>query len=155
MDVLIRKATTDDLLAIQKLSQELFQAELVRDPLLNMNWSMGEEGRKIFYARITEENRFCFVAEIDGMIVGYATGSILPTLAWRPVKRLEMENLIVSEHYRNQKIGDKLTQQVFDYAKSLGMERVMVSAYAANEHAIRFYKRAGFIPDSLQLEKVL
>lgn len=155
MNVTIRKATVDDLPQIQKLSQELFQVEQVRDPLLNMDWSMGEEGRKTFLSRITEENRFCFVAEADSQVVGYTTASVLPILAWRPVKRLEMENLIVTEKYRGQRIGEKLAQTLFDLAKSLGLERVMVSAYAANEHALRFYKRIGFVPDSLQLEKVL
>lgn len=155
MDIVIRKATVADLEFVQELSQELFRVELVRDPLLNMDWSMGEEGRKTFLSRITEENRFCFVAETNGEIVGYTTASVLPILPWRPVKRLEMENLIVTEKYRGQRIGEKLAQILFDLAKSLGLERVMVEAYAANEHALSFYKRVGFVPDSLQLEKVL
>lgn len=155
MEVIIRKATVDDLPRVQELSQELFTVEKVRDPRLNMEWSMGEDGRKIFLARITEEKRFCFIAEVDGKIVGYSTGSELPVYAWRPVKRLELENLIVTEKYRGQRIGEKLAQAVFDLAKQWGMERVMLSAYAANEHALRFYKRVGFAPDSIQLEKVL
>ena len=155
MQVVIRKATVDDLPQVQRLSQELFQVEQVRDPLLNMHWSEGEEGRKTFLARITDENRFCFVAMSGQEIVGYATGSVLPILAWRVVKRLELENLIVTEKYRGQQVGEKLAQAVFDLGKSLGMQRVMVSAYAANDGAIKFYKRMGFIPDSLQLEITL
>lgn len=108
MDITIRKATVTDLPQIQKLSQELFQVEQVRDSLLNMDWSMGEGGRKTFLARIIEKDKFCFLAEIHGEIIGYTTASILPILPWRPVKRLEMENLIVTEKYRGQKIGEKL-----------------------------------------------
>lgn len=155
MDIKIRKATIADLPRVQELSQELFSVELQRDSLLNMDWSLGEEGRKTFLSRITDKNRFCFVAEAGGEVVGYATGSVLPILAWRAVKRLELENLIVTEKYRGKKVGEKLARTVFDLGKSLGMQRVMVSAYAANDGAITFYKRVGFVPDSLQLEKDL
>ena len=153
MEVTIRKATIEDLPAVQELSQELFYSDLPHDPLMNVDWSFSEDGKKIFTARITEPNRFCLVAEINGKIIGYTTGSVLSVPAWRPVKRLELENLIVTEKYRGQRIGEKLAQAVVDLAKSLGMQRVMVAAYATNDRAIKFYKRVGFIPDTLQLEK--
>lgn len=155
MDVTIRKATIEELPKIQELSQELFFSDYPNDNLLNKEWSYGEDGKKIFTQRITEENRYCLVAQVDGKIVGYASGSVLPLQEWRPVKRLEMENLIVTEKYRGQGIGEKLAQAVFDLAKSLGLERVMVAAYATNDGAIKFYKRIGCIPDTLHLEKVL
>lgn len=155
MDISIRKATIEDLPRVQELSQELFFSDYPNDSLLNTDWTYSEEGKKSFVSRITEENGFCFVAQTNEGVIGYATGSIMPILAWRPVKRLEMENLIVTEKFRGQGIGEKLAQAVFDLGKSLGMERVMVSAYATNDGAVKFYKRVGFIPDCLQLEKVL
>src|SRR5260221_389917 len=138
MDVQIRKATIEDLPRVQQLSQELFLSDYPRDPLLNKEWSYNEDGKTSFLKRITEENRFCFVAELGGEIIGYTTGSVMEILSWRPVKRLEMENLIVTEKYRGQGIGEKLAQKVFDLGKQLGMERVMVAAYATNDGAVKF-----------------
>ncbi len=155
MDVVIRKATKEELPKIQELSQELFLSDESRDSLLNMEWSRSEDGKKIFLSRIVEDNKFCFVAEVEKEIVGYTTGSVMEVYAWRPVKRLEMENLIVTQKYRGQGIGEKLALAVFDLGKSLDMERVMVTAYATNGEGIRFYERIGFAPDSLQLEKIL
>ncbi|HYK08604.1 MAG TPA: GNAT family N-acetyltransferase [Candidatus Eisenbacteria bacterium] len=155
MDVTIRKATIEDLKRVQELSQELFFSDYSNDPLLNVDWTYSPEGEKSFTTRIMDEDKFCFVAEIDGEIIGYASGSTLPVHAWRPVKRLEMENLIVTQKYRGQRIGEKLAQAVFDLGKSLGMERVMIAAYATNDGAIKFYQRIGCIPDTLHLEKVL
>lgn len=153
MDIIIRKALPTDLSAIQKLSQELFYSDYPNDSLLNKSWSFSGNGKETFLKRITEPDRFCLLAETSGEIIAYASGSILAVPAWRPVKRLELENLIVTEKYRGQRIGETLTQAVFDLAKSLGIQRVMVAAYATNEGAIKFYKRVGFIPDTLQLEK--
>jgi ribosomal protein S18 acetylase RimI-like enzyme len=155
MDVTIRKATIEELPRIQKLSQELFFSDFSNDPLLNTNWTYSPEGEKSFTSRIMDEDKFCFVAEVNKEIIGYASGSTMPILAWRPVKRLEMENLIVTEKYRGQGIGEKLAQAVFDLGKSLGMERVMVASYAMNDGAVKFYKRVGFVQDTLHLEKVL
>jgi len=66
-----------------------------------------------------------------------------------------MENLIVTKEFRGHGIGEQLAKAVFDLGKKLGMERVMVASYAMNDGAIKFYKRVGYVPDTLHLEKVL
>ncbi len=155
MDVIIRKATSADLPAVQKLSCELFLSDVSHDPLLNKQWTYQKEGEAYFSKRVTQAEGICFVAELDGTIVGYTTGNSMPVLSWRPVRRIELENLIVTALYRGKGIGEQLVHALFAWGKSLGMERVMVSAYAINEGGIRFYKRIGFIPDSVQMEKIL
>lgn len=155
MDIFIRQGKVEDLQAIQKLSQELFYSDLPSDPFLNEQWTYQKEGEDYFLGNLTGEKGVCFLAEVNKEIVGYVTGKALPVAAWRPVKRTEMDNLIVSASFRGQKIGEKLCQAFFDWSKQQGVERVMVSAYAINDGAIRFYKRVGFIPDSVQLEKTI
>ncbi len=155
MNIPIRKATLGDFQAVQKLSQELFLSDMPSDPLLNSQWTYQKEGESYFTKRITGTEGICFVAEFDGAVIGYVTGNIMEVLSWRPVRRLEMENLIVTVSYRGKRIGEQLAQKLFDWGKHLGMERVTVTAYAINEGGIRFYKRIGFIPDSLLLEKTL
>lgn len=155
MDIHIRKATEKDVKEVQRLSQELFEEEIVRDPALHMQWSLGENGRETFLKRITENDRFCLLAEENGVIIGYAMGSILPVPLWRQVKRLELENIVVTKQYRNAGVGAMLTEKVFALVKELGMDRVMVEVYALNEQGICFYKRMGFVPETLQLEKIL
>ncbi len=153
MNTVIRQAIESDLAAVQKLSKELFESEQHRDPLLNMQWTYQQEGEEHFKKRVSGEEGVCFVAEISGEVVGYTTGSVMRIVSWRPVRRVEMENLIVSDSYRGQGIGEKLAERLVEWAKEQGVERIMVSAYAANDGAIKFYKRNGFVPDSIELEK--
>lgn len=150
--IVIRKATLADLSSIQELSQELFHADLPHDPLLNEKWTY-QEGEKYFKDRMSEEKFICFVAESDGKIIGYATGSVLPILAWRPIERVELENLIVTEEYRSQGVGKMLIDTFAKWGKEKGAKRILVSAYAINDRGISFYERNGFKKDSLQLEK--
>ena len=60
--------------------------------------------------------------------------------------------MFVEKAYRSHKIGAALAQHFLEWTKARGAERVSVSAYAANEGAIRFYKSLGFQPKNLVLE---
>jgi len=45
-----------------------------------------------------------------------------------------------------------LVRAFMDWARARGAQWLTVSAFAANERAIVFYRRAGFAPHSLTLE---
>lgn len=155
MNVLIRKAKSHELKAIQDLNHQLFLSDSQSDPLLNIDWPYQPEGIDYFERMIAGVNGVCFVAEVDEQIIGYLAGCLRKNHnAWQ-VRRTEVENMIVASEYRSQGIGSRLIEAFFEWSKQQDVTHVLVGAFAANERAIEFYKRQGFKPYELFLEAQL
>ncbi len=150
--LIVRRARNDELDKVVGFNAQLFKEDAgQRDPLVNQNWPQ-DEGKEYFLKRIEDDERICLVAEMDGKLVGYLAGSIKGTETWRPVKRTELENMFVMPEFRSKGVGRELVNKFKEWSKEKGVERVLVVAYASNERAIEFYKKSGFVPDSVGLE---
>lgn len=57
---------------------------------------------------------------------------------------LEIDNFVVDEPWRGQRVGEKIIQFAIAEAQRLGCEAVMLDVYTDNEAANRFYDRLGF-----------
>ena len=67
-NIIIRKATIDDLDKVQKLNEKLFLREFKKfNKFLNMKWTFSEKGKKYFEGLI--KNDFVYVATMDNIIV--------------------------------------------------------------------------------------
>lgn len=149
----IRKAIIDDLKAIQELNYELFLYEEKHDNTLDMQWPHDPAGEHYFKEKIAGQGCVCFVAEIDGKIVGYLAGGITKSESYRTVKKItELENTLVSKDFRGQKIGEQLFAAFSEWSKQNGAEKIKVTASAGNAGAIRFYEKVGFAPYVVNLE---
>ncbi len=151
MPVSIRLAKESELKSVQDLNYQLFVHDQDYDSLLNMDWPY-EEGAEYFQDRIAGKG-VCLVAESDGQIIGYLAGSIIAPYSYRQVKKQsDLENTLVLEEFRGQRIGERLFEAFADWSRTQGAERIKVSAAAENAEAIRFYQRVGFIDYSTELE---
>ena len=151
-EIQIRKATLADTDAILGLSANLFREDAgQRDPFMDLDWPL-KEGKGYYSSIITGANSLCLVAEAGDKLVGFLTGYIRRDSSMRPVRMAELESMFVSHAYRKQAIGLRLAEGFLDWCKLKGARRVSVIAYWANEGAIAFYKRLGFIPHELTLE---
>lgn len=150
----IRKATLDDLKSIQELNLLLFKKEKKEyDQRLDLSWTYGTIGTSFFTKRITNEDSFAVVAESKGNLVGYLVGSIKAPHNYRKIKKsAELENMLVLEEFRNQKIGTKFFQQFLTWAKKKKVEIITVAVSAKNTKGINFYKKAGFKDYDVTLE---
>ena len=54
--------------------------------------------------------------------------------------------MYVMPAWRGQNVGSRLVGQFTSWAKTKGAVQLRVTAYTANEGAIRFYQRQGFTP---------
>ena len=148
----IRKAKLSELKTIQDLNKALFESDSDKDAELNMNWPY-EDGKEYFEGAIKGTTGVCFVAEENGEIIGYLAGSIKKVVpSFRPVRRSEVENMLVKEEYRSKGIGAELMAAFIDWSRSNGIKYVFVQAYSSNTGAINFYKKQGFDPYSAELE---
>lgn len=154
-DVQVRRATGADLDAIVTFNHALFQEDAgQRDPTLNLNWSR-EGGKAHFTYHLTVSDSYTGVAVLDDRIIGYLVGYVSPPTTLRPVTTAELESMFVEEEVRSQGVGHDLIDAFVEWCREQGAERISVTAYTANDAAIRFYQRLGFEPKSLSLERVV
>ncbi|WP_167605087.1 GNAT family N-acetyltransferase [Maribellus sediminis] len=132
MEIVIRKATDDDIPAIFGLIQELAIYENGLDKVKNSVDQMYAE--KDFFN--------CYVAEDNGEIIGMSLYYFV-YYTWVG-KALYLDDLFVKEAYRGKKIGSKLMQKMMDVAREEKCHRLRLQVLNWNSPAIEFYKKSGF-----------
>lgn len=143
-NVVLKKATNEDLECIQKLNRKLFVREFEKyNKLLNIEWTFGEKGTK-YFKEIIQDN-FVYVAKINNNIIGYLAGSIHNVNECFTEKFAEIENMYIENQYRRLKIGSKLIIKFKEWCKENKVKYVKVSAWSQNIDAINFYKNNDFI----------
>jgi GNAT superfamily N-acetyltransferase len=80
-----------------------------------------------------------FVAENDGLIVGFALYYVRYS-TWKGC-RLYLEDLLITEEMRGKGIGKLLFDRIITEAKELGFSGMVWQVLDWNEPAIKFYKK--------------
>lgn len=142
-NVIIRKATLDDLFEIQNLNNLLFKLEKENfDPTLVEDWPLSADGKNYFKELI--ENNFVVVAIINNEIVGYLAGSINEKGSYEEIQYGEVNNMFIKSECRGYGLGKMLINEFKKYCSSNSINNLVVTASAKNVNAIEFYKRNGF-----------
>lgn len=100
-----------------------------------------------------------FVAEVDGVVVGFAVYYVRYS-TWKGC-RMYLEDLIVTEDMRGKKIGKLLFDRLIQEAKEKGFSGMVWQVLDWNEPAINFYNKyganieAGWLNASLSREQIL
>ena len=142
-NVLIKKATLEDLKTIQNLNNELFKLEKENyDSTLVSNWPLTNEGKLYFEDLIN--NQYVIVAILNDEIVGYLAGTINEKGSYEEIQYGEINNMLVKDECRGYGIGKMLINNFKDYCRENNIYNVKVEASAKNENAINFYKKNGF-----------
>ncbi len=94
-----------------------------------------------------------FVAEEDGMILGFALYYIRYS-TWKGC-RLYLEDLIVTEAARGKGIGKLLFDRLIVEARELGYSGMVWQVLDWNEPAINFYKKYGAVVEAGWLNAAL
>jgi GNAT superfamily N-acetyltransferase len=99
-----------------------------------------------------------FVAETDGIIIGFALYYVRYS-TWKGC-RMYLEDLIVTENMRGKGIGKLLFDQLIVEARELGFSGMVWQVLDWNEPALNFYKKyeasveAGWLNASLSKEQL-
>lgn len=131
--MIIRKAEIADFTSVHRLILELAHYEKAPDEVITTPNTLSD-----FCLR---ENPFvfCWVAEIDSVIVGTAICYIRYSTWKGPV--LYLEDIVVSELYRRKGVGSELLNVVFSFARENAFNKVTWQVLDWNELAIDFYKK--------------
>jgi GNAT superfamily N-acetyltransferase len=84
-----------------------------------------------------------FVAEINGKPVGMASAQIAVSTSAGGISLL-VEDVFISEEYREKGIGSALMENIKSWGKRLGAVRMQLVADRNNETAIKFYLKLGW-----------
>lgn len=145
MNFTIRRATLVDFETILRLNHALFEADHAHDEALNLNWPLSNEAAEYYRTKLSKPENVAFVAEDSKKnILGYVIGSSTNKFRYRSVKTGELENMYVVSEARRKGVGKALIEALKHWLKETGVDRVYVSAYGKNEHAIHFYDAMGF-----------
>lgn len=79
----------------------------------------------------------CYVYELDGEIVGFATMDLFSD-------RSELIDICVSLLHRNKKIGDALLKKIIEVSKNNNCKNITLEVRCDNDFAIRLYKNNEF-----------
>ncbi|MBU4373365.1 MAG: ribosomal protein S18-alanine N-acetyltransferase [Euryarchaeota archaeon] len=120
--IIIRKFQPPDFQWVIDIERKVFDEH---DPYLYMQ----------FYETYPET---FLVAEINGIVVGYAAGF----LASLGVGRIF--SLAVHPAYRNRRVGSNLLKEIINTFRALGVLEIILEVRSSNTKAKRFYKRHGF-----------
>jgi len=141
MDIIIRRASQTDCPRLLELIYELAVYEKApQEVTVSLShFSDSGFGANPFWRG--------FVAEVDGMVVGMALYYIRYS-TWKG-QRMYLEDILVTESMRGNKIGSKLMDQLIIEAKEKNFTGMNWQVLEWNEPAIHFYKKynASFDPE--------
>jgi [ribosomal protein S18]-alanine N-acetyltransferase len=82
--------------------------------------------------------RVALVAEADGEVIGFVTGSLVALQA-------ELESIAVDRAVHRRGIGAALLESLIREAASAGAEEILLEVRVSNLRALQLYGRAGFV----------
>jgi ribosomal protein S18 acetylase RimI-like enzyme len=94
-----------------------------------------------------------FVARNGDRIVGFVTFGRESETFEQNIVRGQIHNIFVSEDHRGEGIGSDLLSAAEERLAAMGVDAVALQSMATNERARAFYRRHGYTPHRIELEK--
>jgi ribosomal protein S18 acetylase RimI-like enzyme len=104
---------------------------------------VNEDFKRVVEDHSTRDNEACFVAEIQGKVVGFMISYIL-TAGFGEAKSAWIAILGVDPHFMGQGIGATLATKIFSFYKAEGIENVYTSVRWDSTDMLSFFKTLGF-----------
>ena len=97
-----------------------------------------------------------FVAEKDGVVVGYVYAALEP-LSWKELRGPAgfIHDVAVAEKARRSGVATKLMETAFEWLRDRGAPRVILWSAAANDAAHPLFHRLGFRDTMVEMTKEL
>ena len=130
-NVVIRRLKTVDANDISKIYSAITQKSVKTD------------FKNLIEKHAQRDEDACFVAELDGKVVGFMISYIL-TLGFGIEKSAWIATLGVDPKYMGQGIGDKLAREILKFYKDLGIKYIYTSVRWDSADLLSFFKTLGF-----------
>lgn len=158
MELIIRAATPGDAETLCELFDEADQ--LHRDQLPDrFQAPPGPARDKAFLLGLLADQRVAlFVGEREGTLLGLVQAAVTntpPLSIFVPRCYVVVDTLVVKAGFRQQGIGQKLMEQVQQWALAKGATAVELNVYQVNQEAMAFYRQLGYDTLSQKMSKSL
>ncbi|RLG67480.1 ribosomal-protein-alanine N-acetyltransferase [archaeon] len=132
LDVVVRKATLDDLNAVIAINRE----------------ALPENYHYDFFLRILQNyNDLFYVAEYNDEIIGYIMCRVewgLPHIGFGLVSKGHIVSLAVRTPYRRRGVASRLLEAVHNKMKQMGIKEAFLEVRVNNIPAIKLYEKFGY-----------
>lgn len=105
-------------------------------------FKVSEEVLRKRFLEMVEQNYKCAVMKHKCELIGVC-GMWFCTRHYSG-KTIEIDHIFIKKEFRNQGLGKKFMQYIYDYAERKGVEAIELNAYLKNEASHRFYNNEGF-----------
>lgn len=154
MEITVRRATRADIPVLGRLGALLVRTHHAFDAKRFLPASPQTESGYGSYlgSQLDEPSVAVFVAEEDGLVIGYAYSAVEGTnyMELRGPAGV-LEDIVVDPARRRHGAGRKLLQATMEFLKSRGAPRVVLSTAVQNEAARSLFESAGFRPTMIEL----
>ncbi len=125
------------------------------DPeVMNTDWPQ-QHGRASFEALVDDPDRVGLLAELGGELAGGLMASFPELTPFVRLREARLNSLWVLPEHRGTGAGALLVEEFVTWARERGAPYAVVTAFAANPGAQRFYERRGFAPHTVTLRMPL
>ncbi len=96
---------------------------------------------------IQRDDTYCFVARVDGEIVGYAIGvmrKIPESVHAKEYNYMYLDQIAVDPAFQRKSVGRKLVIALTNCARQNGLGQVVLDTWEFNDKARRFFQSLGF-----------
>lgn len=112
------------------------------------------EGIAWFRDLLNDKNVKILIAFIDSEVVGYVIAKVLKreeNVFIYPSQFIEIDQIVVTEKYRNMGVGRALVEGIKNHAREIGINTLSLSVLARNSNAIKAYTSMGFEPEGIKM----
>lgn len=159
-DVLIRKATLDDVPQLMRLWKGLMAYHDRRygygRGIFEYRPNKVAIYLKFLKKQLRRRNAAVFVAELDGKVVGDIMVQVnkLPRLFVHD-KEAYIGEIVVDGRHRGKGIGTMLLKEGERWAKKKKMYSIALTVHTANQDALSVYRKSGFKGHHLKMAKIV
>lgn len=150
-EIKIRSATAGDIGGLVESTAALFAEDgAARDQLRYPGWPH-THGARWCADLIADPTALVLVVVIGDEVCGHLIGTYSEASEMWTAPMAELVSMFVLPSWRGQALGSRLVENFVSWARDRGALRLKVSAYTANDGAVRFYRRHGFAPLACEL----
>ena len=154
--MMIRSACVEDIPQLNKLLLQVQQVHAQARPDIFVAGAKKYADDELFVLIQNTDQTPIFVAELDGVVVGYAFCQIIRTSDHtRKQNTLYIDDLCVDATHRRKHIGSDLLNYVIALAQKRNFHNVTLNVWALNKDAYRFYEKNGMHVQKYGMEKII
>jgi GNAT superfamily N-acetyltransferase len=153
--ITVNAVTSADIDALVASVAGLFREDAGQhDTAVNIGWPASHGAA--YYSELVDDRACLMLLARNGeRVVGHLVGKLSGLSDIRIECIAVLESMRVAPSSRRAGVGTLLVQHFFRWARDSGARQASVTAYAANDTALRLYARHGFVPQSVISRAVL